>query len=78
MAAITATLFLTETLMQRHSSKGTSGGLSELLRHKPFQKVVTLYSINNGVMFAWEAICPLFAYTSVPLGGLGLEVRLER
>merc|ERR1712166_891694 len=35
-----------------------------------------LYSINNGVMFSWEAVYPLFAYTSVELGGLGLGISM--
>ena len=75
MAAVSATVFLTETLTRHPTSKGSKSGIMQLLRHKPFQKVVTLYSINNGVMFSWEALYPLFAYTSVPLGGLGLDVR---
>lgn len=29
---------------------------------------------NNAVMFSWEALFPLFAYTNKDLGGLGLPV----
>jgi len=78
-AATTAVLYLTETLLKGHqqSAKSSSSGLKELLTYKPFQTVVMVYSINNGVMFSWEAIYPLFAFTSVELGGLGLEVRLS-
>lgn len=70
-------LYLTETLAKssQRSAGSSTGGLRELVAYKPFQTVVMVYSINNGVMFSWEAIYPLFAYTSVELGGLGLEVR---
>lgn len=33
-----------------------------------------MLAVNNGVMFAWEAFFPLFAFTSTDLGGLGLGV----
>jgi hypothetical protein len=31
--------------------------------------------VNNAVMFSWEAIFPLFAFTSANLGGLGLTTQ---
>lgn len=76
LAAISAYLFLSETLSSR--SAKSRGSLKELLRHPPFQEIVGLYAVNNGVTFSWEAIYPLFAYTSPSLGGLGLQVRALR
>lgn len=73
-AAITAILYLTETLSRNTHTNKSAAPIRELVTYKPFQKIVMLYSINNGVMFSWEAVYPLFAYTSVELGGLGLGV----
>lgn len=44
------------------------------MRYKRFQNVLVLYALSNLVMFSWEAIFPLFAFTSKDLGGLGLSV----
>ena len=30
--------------------------------------------VDNAVMFSWEAVFPLFAFTSRDLGGLGMDV----
>jgi hypothetical protein len=73
-AAITAVFFLSETLDRQTRSDGSGGGFKQLMRYKPFQTVVLLYSMNNGVMFSWEAIYPLFLYTRPELGGIGLQV----
>jgi hypothetical protein len=78
-ATVSSYLYLSETLVKRDVSKESHGGFRELSQYKPFQKVVALYAANNGIMFSWEAIYPLFAYTSTPLGGLGLPVsRISR
>jgi hypothetical protein len=34
----------------------------------------SLTAVNGAVVFSWEAIFPLFAFTSPSLGGLGLSV----
>ena len=75
VATISAYMFLTETLV-RQPLKKAHGGFRELISYKPFQKVALLYSLNNGVMFSWEAIYPLFLYTRWSLGGLGLTVSI--
>lgn len=71
----------------RHEEEKSSstGGLRNLLRFRKFQNVLILYSrgctatpltaVLNGVMFSWEAVFPLFAFTDVDRGGLGLTVR---
>jgi hypothetical protein len=62
-----------------------------LLRHIPFQSVLTLYgretiqavteltsAVNSAVSFSFEALFPLFAFTSIESGGLGFSVRQAR
>ncbi|KAL7418720.1 hypothetical protein Q5752_006403 [Cryptotrichosporon argae] len=52
------------------------GGVGTLLGYAKFQKVLILYALNNGIMFSWEAIYPLFAFTDQKLGGLGLTTEM--
>lgn len=58
----------------RHAEKGEAGGFRALMAHTPFLNVLVLYALSNLVMFSWEAVFPLFAFTSKELGGLGLSV----
>jgi hypothetical protein len=37
--------------------------------------VVILYSWGNMIMFMWDAVYPLFSFTSRELGGLGLDTQ---
>lgn len=40
----------------------------------PYGSPLLMTAVNNSVMFCWEALFPLFAFTSKELGGLGLDV----
>ncbi|GMK59936.1 hypothetical protein CspeluHIS016_0901530 [Cutaneotrichosporon spelunceum] len=81
-SAISAHKFLPETLppsMRKSSAqtnamgKADSGGFRALMRYPRFQNMLALYALSNLVMFSWEAIFPLFAFTGKDLGGLGLS-----
>lgn len=37
--------------------------------------MLVLIKVNNGVMFSWEALFPLFAFTGKSIGGLGLSTQ---
>ncbi|OCF59654.1 hypothetical protein L486_02326 [Kwoniella mangroviensis CBS 10435] len=65
----------TATTLHRDSEKSSNNGLKGLLKYEPFQNVLLLYGMNNAVMFSWEAIYPLFGFTSKNLGGLGLSTQ---
>ncbi|RSH81462.1 hypothetical protein EHS25_006819 [Saitozyma podzolica] len=68
------------------AEKGSRAGLRGLLSFRPYQNVLILYgqtvaaaanpdsTVNNAVMFSWEAVFPLFAFTRKELGGLELSV----
>ena len=77
---------------QKDSEKTGRSGVGELLRYPPFQNVLLLYGsesifasanyllilvVVNSIMYTWEAIYPLFAFSSTSLGGLQLSVRLQ-
>ncbi|WVQ78021.1 hypothetical protein IAT38_000102 [Cryptococcus sp. DSM 104549] len=81
---ILCVLLLPETLDRSKHTRGPrnrgegkegSGGIAELLRYKQFQTVLSLYGLHNAVMFAFEAVFPLFGFTSKELGGLGLSTQ---
>ncbi|WWC85817.1 uncharacterized protein L201_000684 [Kwoniella dendrophila CBS 6074] len=82
-AAILSLILLPETLKrskdssasQRDLEKSSNSGLRGLLKYEPFQNVLFLYGMNNAVMFSFEAIYPLFGFTSKNLGGLGLSTQ---
>ncbi|WRT63848.1 uncharacterized protein IL334_000773 [Kwoniella shivajii] len=82
ISAILCIFLLPETLQRakrdaqpRDIEKSTNGGMQGLLKHEQFQNVLFLYGMNNAVMFAWEAIYPLFGFTNKNLGGLGLSTQ---
>ncbi|WWC58113.1 uncharacterized protein I303_100648 [Kwoniella dejecticola CBS 10117] len=82
IAGILSIILLPETLQrskgdtsQRDLEKSSNSGLKGLLKYEPFQNVLLLYGMNNAVMFSWEAIYPLFGFTSKNLGGLGLSTQ---
>ncbi|ORY34238.1 major facilitator superfamily domain-containing protein [Naematelia encephala] len=82
-ASVLGSFLLPETMpatLRRRPSRGEDGlekhrqsGLRQLVSYAPFQDVIILYSLNNGVMFSWEAVYPLFAFTPKHLGGLGMS-----
>ncbi|WWC66835.1 uncharacterized protein I206_100742 [Kwoniella pini CBS 10737] len=82
-AGILCMILLPETLqrskmdnsLERHSEKSSNSGLRGLLKYEPFLNILLLYGMNNAVMFSWEAIYPLFGFTSKSLGGLGLSTQ---
>ncbi|TXT16068.1 hypothetical protein VHUM_00571 [Vanrija humicola] len=57
------------------SERRKLGGLEALVKNKPFQNVLLLYGLANIIMFSWEAIYPLFAFTDKKLGGLQLSTQ---
>ncbi|WWD22504.1 hypothetical protein CI109_106997 [Kwoniella shandongensis] len=81
IGGIVCILLLPETLQKsKYNQQGRSdaeksqhSGLGGLLRYKKFQNVLTLYGLHNAIMFSWEAVYPLYGYTSKELGGLGLS-----
>ncbi|CAD6578555.1 MAG: hypothetical protein TREMPRED_002215 [Tremellales sp. Tagirdzhanova-0007] len=83
IAAVTATVFLPETLpsplrrsrAEKHSEKTGRSGVGDLLRYPPFQNVLVLYGMTNSITYSWEAIYPLFAFTNTSLGGLQLSTQ---
>ncbi|KAK8845553.1 hypothetical protein IAR55_006268 [Kwoniella newhampshirensis] len=77
---IVCILLLPETLQKskhdrRDLEKSQHSGLGGLLRYKKFQNVLTLYGLHGAIMFSWEAVYPLYGYTSKELGGLGLSTQ---
>ncbi|ODN96307.1 hypothetical protein I350_08329 [Cryptococcus amylolentus CBS 6273] len=83
IAAWLSILLLPETLDRvkynesQQTKRETGGGsnMMGLIKHKLFQKVLTLYSLQNAIMFSFEAVFPLFGFTSKELGGLGLSTQ---
>ncbi|WVQ76195.1 hypothetical protein IAR50_005857 [Cryptococcus sp. DSM 104548] len=80
IAAWLSISILPETLdrINHDETKREAGGGSNmmgLLRHKVFQQVLALYSLQNAIMFSFEAVFPLFGFTSKELGGLGLSTQ---
>ncbi|WVR03616.1 hypothetical protein IAU60_000608 [Kwoniella sp. DSM 27419] len=78
IAGILSIMLLPETLKRtkntlRDAEKTSDGGLRGLLRYTPFQNVLLLYGMQNAVQYSWEALYPLYGFTSKSLGGLGLS-----
>ncbi|WVQ80872.1 hypothetical protein IAT38_002979 [Cryptococcus sp. DSM 104549] len=83
IAAGLSVALLPETLpKEKHVSKrrkqeagGGEGSLRELISSKKFQMVLALYGLHNAIMFSYEAVFPLFGFTSRELGGLGISTQ---
>ncbi|WVF66037.1 hypothetical protein IAT40_000775 [Kwoniella sp. CBS 6097] len=82
LSGILSIMFLPETLTKtkphvdlNDPEKSANSGLRGLLRYPPFQNVLLLYGMQNAVQYSWEAIYPLFGFTSKNLGGLGLSTQ---
>ncbi|OCF44118.1 hypothetical protein I317_02072 [Kwoniella heveanensis CBS 569] len=82
ISGILSIMFLPETLRPtklhvdlNDPEKSANSGLRGLLRYLPFQKVLFLYGMQNAVQYSWEAIYPLYGFTSKNLGGLGVSTQ---
>ncbi|KAF2640732.1 MFS general substrate transporter [Massarina eburnea CBS 473.64] len=74
-AAILATLFLKETLhIHQKNKKADERPMStwELLSYPGVRQVILIYNYALMLAFAFTAVFPVFQYTSVNIGGLGL------
>jgi hypothetical protein len=78
IAALTASLFLKETLPEHSVSKDDEPPMStwELLKHRGVPSAILSFSWVGMLGFAFTAIAPVFFYTSVPHGGFGFSEKL--
>jgi len=83
VAGVTAIFLLPETLPSSLRKAAPSnrraetphGGWMTLLRYQRFQDILVLYSLHNAILFAWEALFPLYGFTRKSLGGLELSTQ---
>jgi Na+/melibiose symporter-like transporter len=78
-AALSSALFLEETLNKdalQNKSDQPKMSTWQLLKHRGVPTAIATFSWASMLGFAFTAICPVYFYTSVPLGGFGLPEKL--